>query len=570
MEFYSEFIINWAGSRARENSLEIGGRKSNFVDFIIEDKIVLELKAKPFTDKEDYYQLRRYLHNAKVKLGLLVNFRDRYLKPKRILNPDVPADSFVDSHEFVDSHRVIPSWREIYHLVIFPMYKEPLTLVRESFLSLCKANYPLDRFVVILAIEEKAGEEARNTAREIEKEFGSKFYKFTTTVHPDGLPGEIPGKGSNESWAAKEAMRLIIDPLLIRDANNMNDAFAHPVGGRMPQATESGTDNNPQNSFVDSHEFADSHRVLSYDKILASVFDIDTQIFPDYFGRLTYVFLNAPDRLRAVYQPIPLFTNNIYESPALARVIAFTTSFWQMMQQSRPERLTTFSSQSAPLPVLLDIGFWDKDIVSEDSRVFWQAFLRYDGNFRGEPLFYPVAMDANCAPTFWGTMKNIYKQQRRWGWGSENVPYMLEGFRTNPRIARGKKWFWSFTVIEGFHSWATNALMIFALGWLPVAIGGKIFNDTLLSYNLTDITRTIINVSMAGVAGSAIISILLLTDKPSWFKLRHYFLYILQWALIPFTLIFFGALPGLEAQTRLALGGRFRLGFWVTPKHRGK
>ena len=38
--------------------------------------------------------------------------------------------------------------------------------------------------------------------------------------------------------------------------------------------------------------------------------------------------------------------------------------------------------------------------------------------------------------------------------------------------------------------------------------------------------------------------------------------------LMPLTLIIFGAFPGLEAQTRLMLGGRFRLGFWVTPKGR--
>ena len=532
----------------RENSLEVGGRKSNFVDFIIEDKIVLELKAKPFTDKEDYYQLQRYLHNARIKLGLLVNFRDRYLKPKRILNPDVPEDLFVDSHGFVlrptqdpelveraDLHRVTPSWREMHHLIIFPMYKEPLSLVRDSLLSLCKANYPLDRFMVVLAIEESAGEEARVTAREIGREFGDKFYKFMVTVHPANLPGEIPGKGSNESWSAREAKRLLIDPCLSRDANDAND---------------------------------DLGRFLSYDNILVSVFDVDTQIFPDYFGRLTYVFLNAPDRLRAIYQPIPLFTNNIYESPALARVIAFTTSFWQMMQQARPARLTTFSSQSVPLPVLLDIGFWHKDIVSEDSRIFWQCYLHYHGDFRVEPMFYPVAMDANCAPTFWGTMKNIYKQQRRWAWGVENTPYLLDGFRKDPLIPARKKWYWSFVDLEGRHSWATNALIIFALGWLPVALGGKIFNATLLSYNLTDITRTIINISMAGVGGSAVFGILLLPEKPAWFKARHYLLYILQWALIPITLIFFGAFPGLDAQTRLMLGGKFKLGFWVTPKHR--
>ena len=37
---------------------------------------------------------------------------------------------------------------------------------------------------------------------------------------------------------------------------------------------------------------------------------------------------------------------------------------------------------------------------------------------------------------------------------------------------------------------------------------------------------------------------------------------------MPITLIVFGAVPGLEAQTRLMLGGRFRLGFWATPKER--
>src|SRR5262249_4031639 len=152
------------------------------------------------------------------------------------------------------------------------------------------------------------------------------------------------------------------------------------------------------------------------------------QAFPEYFGRLTYVFLNAESPWRAIYQPIPLFTNNIYETPALARVVSFSTTFWQMMNQSRPERLTSFSSQAIPFQPFLDIGFGPRDVFSEDSGVFWQVFLHYHGDFRVEPLFYPVSMDANVAPTFWGTMKNVYRQQRRWAWGVENTPYLLNGF----------------------------------------------------------------------------------------------------------------------------------------------
>lgn len=61
-------------------------QQRNRVDFLIEDKIILELKAKKFIDKEDYYQVKRYLEALNKPLGILVNFRRRYITPKRIVN----------------------------------------------------------------------------------------------------------------------------------------------------------------------------------------------------------------------------------------------------------------------------------------------------------------------------------------------------------------------------------------------------------------------------------------------------------------------------------------------------
>ncbi len=72
----------------REHRVENTG---NIIDFIFEDKIVIEAKAKDRITKEDYYQLQRYLQATGIKLGLLVNFRDKYLKPIRVVRIDTDA-----------------------------------------------------------------------------------------------------------------------------------------------------------------------------------------------------------------------------------------------------------------------------------------------------------------------------------------------------------------------------------------------------------------------------------------------------------------------------------------------
>ena len=53
---------------------------------LIPDKIILEIKAKRIIGREDYYQTKRYLTTLNKKLAIVVNFRDKTIKPKRIIN----------------------------------------------------------------------------------------------------------------------------------------------------------------------------------------------------------------------------------------------------------------------------------------------------------------------------------------------------------------------------------------------------------------------------------------------------------------------------------------------------
>ena len=70
----------------REISLDDGDIQGNRADFLIDGKVIVDLKAKKFITKEDYNQMQRYLQGKELELGLIINFRSTYIKPKRILN----------------------------------------------------------------------------------------------------------------------------------------------------------------------------------------------------------------------------------------------------------------------------------------------------------------------------------------------------------------------------------------------------------------------------------------------------------------------------------------------------
>ncbi len=410
-------------------------------------------------------------------------------------------------------------YSHIHHLVILPYYKEDYGVVEKSVQSLLNAKTNRKKMIVVLAVEDRAGQEAKDIAERIYNKYHKLFGYIITTVHMEGVAGEMAGKGSNISFASEEARVKVLD------VNN-----------------------------------------IPYEDVLVSAFDIDTIVYPNYFSSLTWHFLTHPNPFRASFQPVPFYNNNIWQSPALSRVVAFSGTFWQMIQQERPERLATFSSHAINFKTLYEVGYWQKNMVSEDSRIFWNCYLTFDGDYEVVPMSYPVSMDANLAPSFWVTIKNIYKQQRRWSWGVENVPYIIFGFLKHPRIPLKKKIKMAFVQLEGFWSLATNPILIFLLGWLPLYLGGGNFNNSILSYNLPIITRDIMAITMLGLIMSAVISMSFLPKKPKGTKWYKNVWMALQWVLVPVTITIFGAIPGLDAQLRLFLGKY--MGFWVTPKHR--
>jgi hypothetical protein len=414
------------------------------------------------------------------------------------------------------------NWKDIYHVIIFPTYKESKEIIEESIQTLIKSDYPKEKMIVVLAVEKRAGTDYENQAKAIAEKHSDKFFKFLFSVHPDGIEGEITGKGSNTAYAGLQVKEKIIDKLNI-----------------------------------------------PYENILVSTFDIDTKVFPQYFSCLTWHYLTEKNPERASYQPVPVYNNNIWEASFFSRVVSTSNTFWQMIQQERSEKLTTYSSHSTPAKVFFEVGY-PTNVVSDDSRIFWRAYLYYDGNYRVVPLYYMVSMDAVMAKNFWRTALNQYKQQKRWAWGCDEIPYMIFGFLNNKKISFWSKFSQLYTVIDGFWSWATAALLLFLLGWLPILLGGHKFNFTVLSFNLPILTGQIMTVSMFGMIVSAILSTFILPPVPKhmkwyirWYKKSTVFL---QWVFLPVTLILFGSFPALDAQIRLMLG-RY-MGFWVTEKIR--
>ena len=408
-------------------------------------------------------------------------------------------------------------WKSLHHLVIFPVYKEGIDILRASLEALRACHYPKEKMIVVMAFEERY-KSSWETAKILEGEFGREFEGYLTTYHPDGLSGEKRLKGSNATWAAKKAKDYL------------------------------------------------ETKSIPLDKVVVSCFDADTCVDQQYFGCLTHHFIINPKPHQASYQPIPVYNNNIWYAPSFARIVEISASFCQLIESMRLEKFVTFSSHSMSFKTLVDIDYWPRDMVSDDSVVYWKAYLFYKGDYRVIPLYITVSMDMAYGSNFLKTIVVQYKQKRRWAWGIENFPYVVSRFMNNPDISIFKKIRRSFHLLEGHVTWAIWATIMVIIAPLPILLGGFFFNQMPIGYNLPRITGMLFNFTLITSLIWILLTRTILPPRPKDVKWFVNILMLLEWAIVPFIIIIVGSTPALDAQTRLMLAQYME--FFPTEKRR--
>jgi len=425
---------------------------------------------------------------------------------------EIAKEDLKNRDKFID-------WKEVYHAIMLPNATEGAEIIAPAIEAVFKSNYPKDKIIILLAMEEREDPEKRKIKEKILREkFGDKFFAFISTVH-QVQPGEMKCKASNTTYAAKELKKFL------------------------------------------------EAKKIPLENVLLSNLDCDTQLHPQYLAALTYAFITDPKRLQRAYQPLPMYHNNLWDTIAPVRVIVTGSSFWHMVEAMRPDHMVTFSSHSEPFKTIVDVGYWPVNVISEDSVIFWKGYTFFDGDYEVKPIYLPVSLDAVLGQNYWRTIVNQYKQKRRWAYGIENFPLLARAFLNNKKIGWGCKIKHLFTMLEGHHSWATTSFILAFLGWLPLILGGERFNESVLAHNLPMITRLLMSLAMIGLVVSMFLSFLLMPPRPQKYGKKKYLYMFFQWFLAPIIAPTLGSMPAVDSQTRIMLGKYFGE-FWVTEKIR--
>lgn len=475
-------------------------------------------RCQNISDPEGYLKnIKERMRQMKESLKNGMSFKEKRIVKKELNNLKKYHLEVKNLQKIKDQ---IWDWREIVHVVFLPTANEGSEIIEPAIQAIMNSNFPNQQIIVLLATEENEPEAKRMAkVNYLKNKFNGVFRDFLVTTHIV-KDDEMKCKASNATFAAKELMKYL------------------------------------------------DERKIDYEKVLFSNFDCDSVCHKEYFAALTYAYITDPKRLQRSYQPLPMYHNNIWDTNAFVRVIVTSSSFWHMFQSTRRE-MVTFSSHSEPFKTLVDVGFWPVNMISEDSIIYWKCFSYYHGDYEVKPIYLPISLDAVLAETYWKTIKNQYKQKRRWAYGIENFPVIMRALIPDKKIKLIKKIKTAFEMLEGHHSWATSAFILAILGWLPLILGGPKFNESVLSHNLPMITRYLMNLALVGLIASMFLSFFLLPPRPAKYSKKRYIYMFFQWFLVPITAPTLGSIPAIDSQTRILFKKYFGE-FWVTEKIKKK
>jgi hypothetical protein cdiviTM7_00321 len=399
-----------------------------------------------------------------------------------------------------------PKPSNIYNALIMPAYNESIEVIEPALKSVLDTTYDKKHLIIIFAYEERGGVEIATTADTLKKKYGKYFHSFHLVKHPKDLPNEVIGKGGNITYAGKWLKKYL---------QQQNIAFSD---------------------------------------VIVTTMDCDNKPHRYYFDYLTYEYITHEDRKHLSYQPICLFTNNIWDVPAPMRVVATGNSFWNIISSMRPYSLRNFASHSQPMDALVEMDFWSTRTIVEDGHQYWRSYFYFNGNYEVVPIFVPIYQDAVLSNGYTKTLRAQFVQLRRWSYGASDVAYVGNNIFNKKRTTK----FWPsvarfIRLLDGHVTQACIALIVAFGGWAPLVLNSEAARS-VAAHQLPDTVSLIQQVAMVGILISIFVSFKLLPPRPERYKRSRNILMVLQWLLMPVIAIVYSSMASYNAQTRLLIG----------------
>lgn len=416
--------------------------------------------------------------------------------------------------DWLQDGEALKGFDRLHHLVLVPTFKESDAILRETLDRLVRQTVPADRISVVLAFEERDSEAPARAAR-LTDLYARLFANWLVTMHPD-LPGEVKGKSSNMAWAARQ-VEQVIDAGQIEARN-----------------------------------------------LLVTVCDADSRLDRQYLAALGHQVLSHPDGRLHVYQPAILFYANHDRLPLPFRAVSSVFSLYSLARLAASHRLIPQSTYSLTWWAARRVGYWDVDVVPEDSHMFFKLWLHLGRRVRTRAIYLPVLADAAEGTTWWRSSGTTYQQIRRWAWGVSDIPYLaLRTMRAHhiplhQRIAR-VGWY-----VEEHLVWPSHWFLLTLGGLLPPLLNPVYFVGTAVGVWQASAFSTLLGWCMPSLLLALVGDVVLRWRSNGQRNLFGLLIGLAGFPLLPVTGLALVALPALDAHTRLLFGRS--LAYQVTEK----